>query len=795
MITKREKELIQWAEVCSLYSSFAQCYYSKEIFQNLTVKDYEQARHGYLLIAEMKTALEKNLSPCFSGIHNVHASLKIAAKGGVLSLEELYRIGRSISVTNDAKEFFDDNRDNLPLCSAASFELVKLRSEEKKLNSAITDEIKLNTAMYPHIGRIENEINSLQNEIKQKINAYVHAPENSDLLQERIVTTVHGRYAVLVKTSSRSRVQGTVLDTSSSGQTLYFEPSQFSAMNERLLDAENRLNAEIFEIVRELSQIVGEASVQIETNLRCCGKLDYHLACAKSMQKYSFSCCELADYPLLDLQMARHPLLINTENKVIANSFVLNETSRGMLITGANTGGKTVLLKTAALCTLLASYGLPVPASPDSRIGRFSRIMIDIGDDQSIERSLSSFSGQIVAVKEMIEASCDASLILIDEIISGTDPRQAAALSVAVLKHFEIQKSFVIVTTHYPELKEYAAVSSYYQNASVSFDLETLTPTYRLVQGVAGVSYAFEIAKIYGLDDSIVQSARDFLTSHELDTERALANAHKTESELAKQKEDVEHLKSQLVKQKENYNELNEKLRVRIEKLKEDKTIDYIVMLDSLKDRAQQKIRELQNADMKQTVQIQEELMSEIERANTQLAGFKDKKFSKKYEPFDANTAGCGDTVFVVPLEAQGEIVDLDIKKQEAIVLLGKTMRSRFAFSQLKTVARNAEKTAGVVIKNTALRTYEEDIPVTLQTSYNTIDLRGMRADEAIALTDESLDRMIRDGLSTAIIIHGHGTGALKSAIRERLKFSSYVQNFRPGAQNEGGDGVTVVKL
>jgi len=795
MISPRAKELIEWNEVTLLFSAFSQCYYSKELFLSLSAVSYEEAQHAYLIISEYKRGLEQNISPSFGGIHNVHKALRLAAKQGVLSLEELYQIGRSLSVMNTVKNFLDNHAGDYPLTAASAFDLTKLPQQEKKLLDAITDDVKLNTSMYPHIGKLENEIASLRSEIKQKINSFVHSPENTDHLQERIVTTVHGRYAVLVKASSRGRVSGTVLDTSSSGQTLYFEPAQFSMMNERLLEAENRLNAEIFAIVRDLSIMIGNYSDEIEKNLRRCGHLDFYLACAKCAHKYQLSCCTLVDYPMLDLHSARHPLLLKGDKKVIPNTFTLTSEKRGMLITGANTGGKTVLLKTAAICTLLAACGLPVPASPDSRIGRFADIMIDIGDDQSIERSLSSFSGQIVAVNEMIEKSRSASLILIDEIISGTDPRQAAALSVAVLKYFEQQQSFVIVTTHYPELKEYAANSEYYQNASVAFDLENLTPTYRLIQGIAGVSYAFEIAQVYGLSTAIVDAAKEYLTSHELDTERALANAHKTEGELARQKDELDKLKAQLARQKENYTELNEKLRERIEKLKEDRTIDYIAMLDDLKEKAQQKIRELQNTDMKGAVDIQDELAKQIESATERLSAFKEHTFSKKYDAFVPDLARPGDTVFVVPLETSGELVEIYPKKQEALVLLGKTMRSRFAFSQLKVIERGGGTGEKVVVRSAAIRSDQEQAPLTLQTSYNTIDLRGMRADEALALTDESLDRMVRDGIPAAIIIHGHGTGALKSAVRERLKFSSYAHSFRPGEQHEGGDGVTVVRL
>lgn len=799
LITEKELGLLEWKAIKKLFTSQCQSPMTRTRFDNLEPLPLDKASLRARQISELKRGIISNIKPELANLHPVGHLAERAEKGGILTLDELYQCLQSIRCTNGLISFFKIYVKEFPLLSYYASSLIELTDEEKILGESITDNLELNIGRYPHIGRLQQDISSLQQETRKKIQNLINSSTYRDHIQEKTPTSCANRHVMLIKASSKGHVKGTILDTSSSGNTFYFEPHEISHLNTKILEKENELNYELFLILKELSAGVGAAKSAIKSNIEHGVYIDFLQSAARVSHYQSWSEIRYVDEPTLLLYKAKHPLLLADNPEItIGNTIDLCE-KRGMIITGANTGGKTVLLKTAAIAVLLAHYGFHIPAGPDSKVGPFSSIFIDIGDDQNITQSLSTFSGQVVALSAMLEKADNHSLIIIDEIISGTNPRHAAALAMSVLERFETAGSTVIASTHYPELKEFATNSSYYSNASVSFDIGSLKPTYHLQPGTPGTSYAFEIAKVYGLGEDILNTAQEHLSRNEVISEKTIENINKLEGELREKKTQAATLENSLNKQRDNYYKLNEKLRDKIANLKEDRTVDYIRELEKWREEIRSTINDKKELTEKELHNVNEKLSNELAKGWDKLETLKQNRYQDDFTDYDIDSAELGDRVFIISLEKEGTVIEVQKNKKEVLVSLGKTMKSRFKCSSLKLVARQSseqQRSAPKQQKRTVISQEEsEETVLTMQTSLNTIDLRGMRVEEALSKIDYCIDSMSKEGIEAAVIIHGHGTGALKSAVREWIKNSFYIKNSRPGMQEEGGDGVTIATL
>ncbi|MFW6365416.1 MAG: endonuclease MutS2 [Spirochaetota bacterium] len=802
LIHENERTLLEWDDVISLFCAYCTSDGAKALYRNLTPCTVQEANIRGTRIGELKEAIIRDDTPDFSPLFPVEKDLSYASKGGVLPLEALYRIGRSCTTTGNLIRYFSTNRDLFPVTMPLAASISDVSPLAKVITQSITDDIKLDIRFYPHIGRLQQQITTLEQEIQAKLSSMVHTQELRDHLQESIVTTRSEKYVVLIKSSAKGKTAGSIIDTSASGATYYFEPASVAPLNSKLLHLKNDLNRELHAVLRDLSHQAGSYADEIAENLRCAYRLDFLYACARLSIRYNYSRVTLTDDYTLNLYSARHPLLEADDTiDVVPNTVQLDAEHGGIIISGANTGGKTILLKTVALAVLLARYGLHAPVAPDSHVGAFRKIMVDIGDDQSIKQSLSTFSGQIVSVNRMIEEASPETLLIIDEIISGTNPRHAAALAMAILAHFSIRKARVIVSTHYPELKEYAHRDGYYLNASVSFNTETLKPTYRLLTGTPGTSYAFEIAKNYGMSASILSRAEQFLTQNEIVSDRTIEQVNRLEHELEEKRAELDRRLASLEKQRDNYYELNRKLRMRIQSAKEESALGIVETVEHLREEITKRLSHTKELSESEAQRMLATLDGHADNARESARKFKETRFSGEYLPFDEARARPGMKVFVVPLEKRGVIDSIDTRKKEALITLG-ALKSRYGFDRLRMTddmpyeeeitpqkARSAEVTAAQPHGDAP------EAELTIQTSDNTADLRGMRVDEAIVHLDRQLDQFIRRGLHAAVIIHGHGTGALKNAVRDHLRKQQFIRSVRPGEQGEGGDGVSIVTL
>lgn len=800
-ISQRVLEILEWPVIREELRRRCATPVGRDLADGLRPQGADAARARIKKVTALKELIGQNRTPDFSGVTDIEPHLALAEREGVLKIEDLAAVRSFTMASGRIMRFLREQKEEFPPLAEEHGRLDRLEAVTAVLSKAITENNDLNDAAYPELRRLRGELFSAKQEMEKSIGRIIHTPSMDTVLQEKIFTTRNDRYVVLVKSSMKERVKGTVHDISASGATYYIEPQEITPLNNRALMLDKELQAETARILRDLSARVAESASPLRSNLAVIGGLDFLHGAARFSIDIRGSEPEIPDSSDIVLYQARHPILyLMSPGTVVANDLDLAGANRCLIISGANTGGKTVLLKTIGLCALFVMLGLHVPAGPDSRIGVFSRILADIGDDQSLSQSLSTFSGQVVVINEMLAKADDRALVIIDEIIVGTNPRQGAALAQAILESLIETGSRIVVTTHYSELKDLPSIDGRFQNASVSFDMDTLRPTYRLITGLPGVSYAIEIARNYGFPDRVIDRSRSLLDSRELSVEALIEKMQRHERELTDRKAHMEEMAAGLEKEKIEYDGLMKSLEKRSQEIKQKEGIEFLRELKEYRDLVARRITDLQRMSMKEAGKVQEKIREIGESVRTDLGRDKGKLFRDRYAPLEPDGARAGDRVFVISLEKEGTIESIDLSRKTAAVLLGSSIRSTFSLDDLYQPRGGQQRPAAErkpVKKKNAERpgSREGDIPAVVQTSYNTIDLRGMRVEEGLRVMEQDFDRMVRGGIDTAVVIHGHGTGAMKEAVRQNLRNSLYADGFRPGDSGEGGDGVTIVRL
>ena len=800
-IAQRVLDVLEWPVILEKLAELCGSEPAREYAQ--TISPLVRAEIGPQLdkISSLKELILTDTGPGFSGLSDISGYVTRTEKDGILSLEELGRIRLFTAAAGRLRSYLKEKKEMFPALADLYTALPDLKELADLLNRSLNDRDEISEAAYPVLKRIRKELFSSRSKIEKKINSILHDPAMNTVLQEKTFSVRNERYVLLIKANMKGRIKGTLHDISSSGSTLYIEPDTMALMNDQVLVLERELSLETARILRELSQQVARYSAPLRESQSVCIYGDFLNAAARFSIKVKGSRQEIVDVPMMALFNARHPLLqLMDPDHTVPNTIEIGASCRALIISGANTGGKTVLLKTIGLCALFNLHGLHVPAGPDSRMGYISQVLADIGDDQSLSQSLSTFSGQIVVITDMIRQAHENSLVIIDEIIVGTNPRQGAALAQAILESLIEKGCLMVVTTHYAELKEMAAVDSRFHNASVSFDLETLRPTYRFQAGIPGVSYATEIAKNYGLDDAVIKRSRELIDSRELSYEALIEQTQKYHKETEARQEQLAMFQDELKTREHELNEKEKKLQKELARLKHQQGLDFLDDLKNYRREVADRIGELQRRGLREAGAIQQELLSKERQIVEKLDDEKKQRYIDDYDPIDKSTASPGDTVFVLPLEQEGTIESIDRSGEKASVLMGGSIRTLVPLTELMKPLRHRQNSAqkkqprkkqGVQETAPAHRT----VPLTIQTQYNTVDLRGKRVDEALRAMEGDLDYMSRHGIESVVVIHGHGTGALREAVRTALKTSPYVRDFRPGDHGEGGDGVTIVLL
>ena len=711
-----------------------------------------------------------------AGISDVKEHVNRAVIGSMLSISDFNDIKNLLFRKQSLNKLFEEFiEDEVALESIGHyiFTLPDIHHLYKKIVSTVDDAAVLDHAS-ENLLRIRKRIHSEEGKIREKLNDLIRGSQQRKL-SDGIITMRNNRYVVPVKVEYRSEFNGIVHDMSQSGQTVYMEPMAVVQMTNRIQGLRDDEALEIERILYELSAQTAEVSeelMMIDDHLH---HLDMVFAKAKYGASIGATKPQISDIRKVYLPAAFHPMIDPKE--VVKNDITIDEGSLAVIITGPNTGGKTVILKTVGLAQLMAQSGIPVPARDGSILPIFQKVYSDIGDEQSIEQSLSTFSSHMTNTKVIIDNADDETLVLLDEVGAGTDPEEGAALAIGIIEDLLAKQSTLIATTHYPQIKSFSYTRDDVINASVEFDVNTLSPTYRLLMGIPGRSNAFEISDKLGLSPSIISRAKELVKSDSKDVnemitalENHTTNARKYEEETEKALEEAERLQQELNDNNEQYQEFKEKLYKearneanRIIKQSEIKAEDIIDQLNKMKESGAKNLEEheiiAKRKDLKDSY-YQESLKQQIE--------------NEKVESFNA-----GDNVDVLSYGQKGEI--LSIEKDEAIVQMG-ILKMNIPLKELKK--RKKEKISRPVARRTGKTAVK-----------SSLDLRGERYEEALIKLDQYLDQVLLSSYSQVEIIHGKGTGALQKGVQQHLKQHPRVKSYRMGHPNEGGFGVTIVEM
>lgn len=727
-------------------------------------------------------------SPSFGSMTNVRSSARRAQAGGSLSMRELLDVAENLRVYRSLTEwrgrFSDENvLDRL-------FEgVMPHRQLENRIATSVISEDEMADTASATLSDIRRKIRSAENSVRERLDKIIRSPQYQKYLQEPVVTIRGDRFVVPVKLECRGSVPGLVHDTSSSGATVFIEPTSVVEANNEIKVLRAKEQAEIERILAELSAAVGEHADIIAISYDCAVELCLIFAKARLAYDMKASMPEINTDRCLKLINARHPLL--DAQKVVPVSVELGESFDTLVITGPNTGGKTVTLKTIGLLTLMAECGLMVPAYDGSRIAVFDAVMADIGDEQSIEQSLSTFSSHMVNLVDILANATDNSLILVDELGAGTDPIEGAALAKAITEEFRAKGCRVAATTHYAELKAYAIDTAGVENASCEFDVATLRPTYRLLIGVPGRSNAFAISERLGLSPEVVRNAKGMISDEDKKFEGVVRSLEQARKAADDERKEAQRLRSQLDSKHTDAERRFAEMEQEREKILEQARKEAQRIVERANRGANAMLGEIE--DLRKQANKAKNL-DEIARAARAAAKAGSQKLDKDTVPTVSDVKyelprplKVGDTVFVPEANRQGEVVALADKSGNLTVRMG-ALSMKIAEKSVRLTEGQPQKKAPQSNRRTV--TSRADRSVSRE-----VDLRGRMADEAIMELDSFLDEAILCGVEVVTVIHGKGTGALRKAVHDRLKHHKAVRTYRLGLFGEGENGVTIVEL
>ena len=724
-------------------------------------------------------------SPSFGAMSNIKSSLRRAQAGASLSLKELLNVGENLRVYRSLTEWRGRSGEGNVLDALFDGITPQRRLEEKLLSSIISEDEVADGAS-DKLASIRRKIRSTQNSVREKLDKIIRSPQMSKFLQEPVVTIRSGRFVVPVKLEHRSNVPGLVHDTSSSGATVFVEPMSVVEANNEIRVLFNDEEAEIERIIADLSAQVGEYADSAAISYDCAVELCLIFAKANLAFDMKASKPILNDKGVIKLGKARHPLI--SADKVVAIDVTLGDTFDTLVITGPNTGGKTVTLKTIGLLTLMAACGMMIPAGDNSHIAVFSSVMADIGDEQSIEQSLSTFSSHMVNLVDILDNCGECSLVLVDELGAGTDPIEGAALAQALIEALRARGCRVATTTHYAELKAYAIDTAGVENACCEFDVATLSPTYRLLIGMPGRSNAFAISERLGLSSDIVRRAKGMISDSDKKFEGVVRSLEQARRAAEDEKRKTSELRKELDEARRIAKESADKALKEKENIIEKAQKDAQRIIDKATRTADGMIAELTELRKAAAKGGEADMLARARAAVKKAEKSLDSRTQEddiKYEL--PRPLVIGDYVHVVDANCGGYVLRLPNSSGTLTVDIN-GMKMSVNVGRIRLVdAPKAKKPASTARRTTVTRA---------NTGAKTeIDLRGRTADEAIMELDRFIDSAMLSGMNFVHCIHGKGTGVLRKAIHEHLRRHKQVRSWRLGLYGEGEDGVTIIEL
>lgn len=758
------------------------------------ITDISEIKLLQLQTMDALTRIFKSGALSFSGVNNIMDSLKRLQIGGSLSSVELLRISSLLEAAKRAKTFSrtateDDPiaRDSLANLFAQIEPLTPLYDEIRR---CILSEDEIADDASSTLRSIRRSMRGMNDKIRAQMNAMINNTTTRGYLQDAVITMRDGRYCLPVKAEAKSQVPGMIHDQSSSGSTLFIEPIAVVNLNNEYKELVLREQAEIEVILATLSRLTNEYTIQIETNYQILTELDFIFAKASYAKDYNGIAPLFNNEGRIHIRKGRHPLL--DKKRVVPIDVHLGDDFNLLIVTGPNTGGKTVSLKTVGLLTLMGQAGLPIPASDRSELSIFDEVFADIGDEQSIEQSLSTFSSHMTNIIRILKQVNDRSLVLFDELCAGTDPTEGAALAISILSKLHLYGARIMATTHYSELKVFALSTSGVENACCEFDVETLSPTYRLLIGIPGKSNAFAISSKLGLSNDLIEDAKERINENDENFEDLLADLEKSRITIEREQLEINQYKREIQSLKEKLEHKQERLDSSRDKILREANEQAYHIIKEAKVLADETIRNF-NKYGKANAPI-----SEMEKERTKLRGKMDAVAQKMSEQ-KKNTAcnhkipknlRIGDGVKVISMNLKGTVHSLPNAKGDLYVQMG-ILRSLVNINDLILLEENTAPTGKKFSKSGAGK-----IKMSKSASVSTeINLIGKTTDEAIPLLDKYLDDAYLAHLPSVRIVHGKGTGALRNAVQSHLKRLKYIKSFHLGEFGEGDAGVTIAEF
>lgn len=750
----------------------------------------KKTEEAYILLA-------KYGGPSFGGFKNVNNSLARAASGGVLSMKELLDIGSTVRAVRGLREWRDNSGGQVQLSLDIYFNsLMPNKYLEEQIFSAILTEDEMSDNASAELSSIRRKIKNCENGIRDKLEKLVRSQNYKTYLQDNIITQRNGRYVVPVKSEYRSAVPGMVHDTSSTGSTVFIEPAAVVEANNEIRVLKGKEQQEIERILYELSCSAGSFKEEIKGSYECAIEINIIFCKAKLAYDMKASVPVLNDEGIIELKKARHPLI--DAKKVVPTDIRLGSDFDTLVITGPNTGGKTVAIKTVGLLCAMASCGLMVPAADESKLSVFDNILADIGDEQSIEQSLSTFSSHMVNIVNILKTANEKSLVLIDELGAGTDPVEGAALAMAILEQLHTQGAKIAATTHYAELKAYALQTPCVENGSCEFDVNTLRPTYRLLIGIPGRSNAFAISEKLGISESIITRAGELVSSENVRFEDVVDMLEKSRLEMETERQNALQIKNDAITERENARRILSEAQTRRDKEIENARGEAMRIVEQARREANALIFEVDKLKKEaKSAKDAAELASRARRVVKNGLNAIDDAVNPVMGELDdgeeyvlPRELEIGDTVFCKTIGKNATVSALKDKKGNVEITAG-MLKMRVNESTLKLIEKKESKDKK---QATPLRPAGVQSRATASVS-NRCDLRGLMTDEAILVLDRFLDDFMLSGLNECTIIHGKGTGALRSAVQSFLKTDPRIKSYRLGTFGEGENGVTIAEL
>lgn len=784
-----QKSLItlEYDKILGRLANFAKCEQSKNICLNLKPQiEISKIQEEINFTHEAKQVLDLAVDIPIEFVADIKKIEKNTALR-YLSEEEIVDVSKTLHSSRRVKKFLNENLSEHSILRLLASHLYVNRDLEDKIDETFDDNYNIKPDATYELRTLFASLRDNEENLKKSVNSLLNSPDFSKHLQENIYTTRDDRIVFQVMASSKSKVPGIVHDVSATNKTFYIEPAELVPLNNKIREVKAKINAEKIKILVDITETIKSNIKDLIITEEILARIDFHFAKARYAVNIKGIQPEIVYSKFLQIENMKHPLLIDCIENVVSNDFEIGKDYQSIIITGSNTGGKTVTLKTVGLFVLMTRAGLFLPCTM-AKIHPFDKVLADIGDDQSILQSLSTFSSHMTNIIEILKTADNNTLVLIDEICAGTDPQEGAVLAECILTKFADKNIISTITTHYGELKAMEYSNPYFKNASVEFDTESLKPTYKLTIGIPGLSNAISISQNLGLDKDICETAKNILVSQKDPSFLVVEKLQETQQKLAQNLEAAEQLKetSQTLKEEyeDNLSRIKRDKKKTIKNIK-DKFEHEILsakseikdILDEMRREKSEKVARRSYARLAQAEHIFKQKLSEIE----------DKE---KYMPVNWDEVKPKDKLLLKELNQLVTILSLPDKNNNVYILMGnfKTKIKSNKLAGYDAAFEDFRSKVSIPSTSSPFTLKKRDVSPTL-------DLRGIRVEDALDSLENYLDKVSLANLTPVTVIHGHGTGALKSAIREFLTSSPYVKNFRPGGDGEGGDGVSVVDI